>query len=203
MRNMSRRKAVGLSGLAACFIVALGLTAYACTNLATLNLSNNRGRPGDSITVTGSSFLTVCVCGPQMPPTPVKIRWAGVQGKVMAELMPERSGALSAAFVVPDVTPGYYVIAATQHDDVFNLDTQGTPALTSFEVLTPTGQSVVGEGQVAAPATQTDETTSSAFLALTVGLGVLGLALFVGGSAVVIRQMTGRRSRVPAVVSPD
>ena len=198
-----RRNAVGVSGFAASFLLVLGLTAYACTNLATLNLSNTMGRAGDTITVTGSSFLTTCVCGPQMPPTPVKIRWGGVQGRVMAEVMPEKVGAVSAAFVVPDVTPGYYVIAATQRDDAVNLDTQGTPALVSFQVLTPTGQSVVPESQVAAAGVRADEASSSAFLAATIGLGILGLALFVGGSAAVIRQVSARRVRVPAAIKQD
>ena len=199
----TRKKAVGLFGMAASAVLVLGMAAYACTNLATLNLSNNVGRPGDHITLTGSSFITVCVCGPQMPPTPVKIRWGGVHGRVMAEVSPERGGGLAAAFTVPDVTPGYYVIAATQYDETFNIHNAGTPALTSFEVLTPTGQSVVAPSEYAATGPQSDETTSSAFLALTVGLGVLGLALFVGGSAVVIRQVTTRKSRIPAVVNRD
>ena len=199
----TRRRAVGLFGGAAGFVLALGLAAYACTNLATLNLSNTAGRPGDSITLTGSSFLTVCVCGPQMPPTPVKIRWGGVQGRVMAEMTPDKAGTLAAAFTVPDVTPGHYVIAATQYDETFNFHSAGTPALTTFEVLTPTGQSVVAPSEFAATSAPSDGNASSALIALTIGLGVLGFALFVGGSAVVIRQVTTRKRRVPAVVNKD
>ena len=199
----ARSRAVGLFGGASALVLVLGLTAYACTNLATLNLSNTTGRPGDSLTLTGSSFLTVCVCGPQMPPTPVKIRWGGVQGKVMAELTPDKAGTLAAAFTVPDVTPGHYVIAATQYDETFNFHSAGTPALTTFEVLTPTGQSVVAPSEFAAPSPPGDETVSSALIALTIGLGVLGFALFVLGSAVVVRQVGTRKTRVPAVVSQD
>ena len=199
----ARSRTVGLFGIAAAAVVALGVAAYACTNLATLNLSNNTGRPGDNVTLTGSSFLTVCVCGPQMPPTPVKIRWAGVQGRVMAETMPDKAGALSAAFTVPDVQPGYYVIAATQRDEGLNIDNAGTPALTTFEVLTPAGQSVVPPSEFAGTSSPSDQTTSSALLALTVALGVLGFALFVGGSTVLVRQMTTRKARVPAIVNRD
>ena len=199
----ARRRAVGLFGGASALVLVLGLTAYACTNLATLNLSNTTGRPGDSLTLTGSSFLTVCVCGPQMPPTPVKIRWGGVQGKVMAELTPDKAGTLAAAFTVPDVTPGHYVIAATQYDETFNFHSAGTPALTTFEVLTPTGQSVVAPSEFAATNPPGDETVSSALIALTIGLGALGFALFVLGSAVVVRQVGTRKTRVPAVVSQD
>ena len=200
MRNM-RSRLVGLFGGGAGFVLVLGLTAYACTNLATLNLSNTTGRPGDTITLTGSSFITVCVCGPQMPPTPVKIRWGGTQGRVMAELTPDRAGTLATSFTVPDVSPGYYVIAATQRDETMNIDSAGTPALTTFEVLTPAGQSVVPPSEFAATNAPSDQTaTSSGLIALTVGLGVLGFALFVAGSAAVIRQVATRKARVPSAV---
>lgn len=195
----TRRRLVGLFGGAGGFVLVLGLTAYACTNLATLSLSNSTGRPGDTITLTGSSFITVCVCGPQMPPTPVKIRWGGTQGRVMAELTPDRTGTLATSFTVPDASPGYYVVAATQRDESLNIDSAGTPALATFEVLTPAGQSVVPPSEFAATSAPSDQTsTSSALIALTVGLGVLGFGLFVAGSAVVVRQVATRKGRVPA-----
>jgi hypothetical protein len=201
--RMTRRRVSGFSGVAGAAVVALGIAAYACTNLATLNLSTAAGRPGDTITVTGSSFASVCICGPQLPPTPVKIRWHGVQGEVMAEVMPEKSGSLSAAFNVPETKPGYYVIAATQHDATFDIDVAGTPALATFEVLGPNGQSVVGSGESAAANAPADQSTSTGLIAFTIGLGALGFALFVGGSAAVFRQVATRKARVPAVVKRD
>ena len=201
--RMTRRRVSGFFGVAGAAVMALGIAAYACTNLATLNLSSAAGRPGDTITVTGSSFSTVCICGPQLPPTPVKIRWHGVEGAVMAEVMPEKSGSLSASFKVPETKPGYYVIAATQHDPTFDIHVAGTPALASFEVLGPNGQSVVGSGEAAAATAPADQSASTGLLAFTIGLGVLGLALFVGGSAAVVRQMATRKTRVPAVVKQD
>ena len=201
--RITKRRVLGFSGGASAVLVLLAVTAYACTNLASLNLSSATGRPGEAITITGSSFNTICVCGPQVPPTPVKIRWTGIKGEVMAEMMPDKAGTVSASFTVPDVKPGYYVIVATQHDETYHIDAAGTPARATFEVLTATGQSVVGSGEVATASPSTDESTSTGLIALTVALGVLGLGFFAGGSVVVLRQVTGRRSRVPATVNHD
>ena len=201
--SRTKRRVLGFSGGASAALVLLAVTAYACTNLASLNLSSAAGRPGEAITITGSSFNTICVCGPQVPPTPVKIRWNGIKGEVMAEKMPEKNGTISASFTVPDVSPGYYVIVATQHDETYNIDAAGTPARATFEVLTATGQSVVGSGEVATGSPSTDQSTSTGLIALTIALGVLGLGFFAGGSLVVLRQVTGRRSHVPAPVKHD
>lgn len=201
--RMTKPRILGFFGTAAAVLTLLGVTAYACTNLASLNLSSATGRPGDTITITGSSFNTICVCGPQVPPTPVKIRWNGIKGEVMAEMMPEKAGTISASFTVPDVKPGYYVIVATQHDETYHLDVAGTPARATFEVLGANGESVVGDGELGAAGTAPDEQTSSGLLALTIGLGVLGLALFAGSSIAAIRQVASRRAATPAVVKQD
>lgn len=200
--RMTKRRSVAL-GAAAAALIALAATAYACTNLAQLNLSSPRGRPGDRITITGSSFGVVCVCGPSQPPTPVKIRWNGINGEVMAEMMPDKAGTLSAAFTVPDTKAGYYVIVATQRDDVYHIDAAGTPARATFEVLGRNGESVVGNDTLGSADLATDTSTSSALVGLTIGLGVLGLALFAGGSVAVVRQVSARKRQVAARVTSD
>ena len=200
--RMNERRVLGFLGAAGAIMVALGTTAAACVNLASLNLSSASGKPGDTITVTGSSFSTVCICGPQSPPTQVKIRWNGVKGDVLAEMMPERTGTVSATFTVPHVAPGYYVIAATQFDETYNINVAGTPARVTFEVLTASGQSVVG-GPLTPASAGTDQGVSSGLIGLTIGLGVLGLALFAGGSIAVVRQMAARRAAKPALVKTD
>jgi hypothetical protein len=200
---MTRRRIVGFFGLVGAGLVALAVAAAACTNMATLNLSSPSGRPGDHITMTGSSFSIICICGPSLPPTPVKIRWNGVKGEVLAEMMPDKAGAISAAFTVPETKPGYYVIVATQHDETYHIDVAGTPARATFEVLGANGESVVGNSELGAAGTAPDEQTSSGFLALTIGLGALGLALFAGSSIAVIRQVATRRTATPAVVKQD
>ena len=201
--RITKRRVLGFSGGASAVLVLLAVTAYACTNLASLNLSTATSRPGETVTITGSSFNTICVCGPQVPPTPVKIRWNGIKGDVLAEMMPDKAGTISASFTVPDVKPGYYVIVATQHDETYHIDAAGTPARATFEVLTATGQSVVASGESATASPTTDESTSTGLIALTIALGVLGLGFFAGGSLVVVRQVTGRRSHVPATVKHD
>lgn len=198
--RVTRRRLVGLFGGAGAALVALAAAAYACTNLATLNLSTSTGRPGNQITVTGTAFSYVCVCGPQMPPTPVKIRWGGVQGQVLAEVTPDRPGTLSAAFTVPDAEPGYYVIVASQHDPHTGIDTYGTPARATFEILGPRGESVVTQSELEV-ASAVDDSVSSGLVALTVGLGVAGLALLAGGSVAVIRQFRGRKVPATARIS--
>src|SRR5205085_4577188 len=55
--GMNLRKKVSLVfGSAAAATVIAGAAAFACTNLATLNLSSAAGKAGDTVTVTGSSF---------------------------------------------------------------------------------------------------------------------------------------------------
>jgi hypothetical protein len=197
---VTRGRVLGFSGAASAAVVALALTAYACTNLASLNLSTPAGKAGDTIAVTGSSFGTICVCGPQLPPTKVKIRWNGLQGEVLAEVMPDRAGTVSATFAVPDVAPGYYVIVATQYDETYHVDHAGTPARATFEVLTATGESVVAPGEVGPLTSSADNPPSSTLIAMTIALGLLSLALFTGGSLAVVRQVATRRAGVPARV---
>ena len=200
--RVTRRRLVGLFGGAGAGLVALAAVAYACTNLATLNLSTSTGRPGSQVTVTGSAFGAICVCGPQMPPTPVTIRWGGIQGQVLVEVTPDRPGTLSAAFTVPDAKPGYYVIVATQRDANTGIDTYGTPARATFEILGPRGESVVNQSELEV-ATATEDSVSTGLVAFTIGLGVAGLALLAGGSAAVIRQLRGRKVPAAARISVE
>jgi hypothetical protein len=93
---------------------------------------------------------------------------------------------------VPEGQAGYYVIVASQKD-AEGADAYGTPARASFQILGPNGESVVAQPgtQAAVPA----EASSSGIIALTVGLGVLGLALFGAGFTAFVRQ--ARRSDAP------
>jgi hypothetical protein len=133
----------------------------------------------------------------------VKIRWNGINGEVMAEMMPDKAGTLSAAFTVPDTKAGYYVIVATQRDDVYNIDYAGTPARATFEVLGANGESVVGNDTLASADLAGEPETSSALIGLTIGLGALSLALFAGGSIAVLRQAAARKRQVAATVRSD
>jgi len=191
---MNLRSKIGAAfGAAAAATVIAGAAAFACTNLATLNLSSNTGNPGDSVTVTGSSFR---VGTGTTATNPVVLHWNGADGKELATVMPDRAGNISATFTVPEGQPGYYVIVATQRN-AQGVDDYGTPARASYQILG-------ANGPVAAPVSPgantgvASEPSSSGIIALTVGLGALGLALFGAGFVAFVRQ--ARRRDVPVTV---
>jgi hypothetical protein len=191
-----RKKVSVVFGAAAAATVIAGAAAFACTNLATLNLSSAAGKAGDTVTVTGSSFR---VATGNAAPMPVVLHWNGVDGAALAEVIPDRAGNISATFTVPEGQPGYYVIVATQKMPT-GADAYGTPARASYQILGPNGQSVVQP--VATPAgTVATSGSSSGIIALTVGLGALGLALFGAGFIAFVRQ--ARRAPAAAMVRKD
>jgi hypothetical protein len=189
--NLKKKGTLLFAAVAAASVV-VGTAAFACTNLATLNLSSTAGKAGDVITVTGSSFA---VGRGDAPTLPVQFRWNGVDGMVLAEAIPDRAGNVSASFTVPEGAPGYYVLVATQKD-ARGVDTYGTPARASYQILGPNGQSVVTPAAASAAAAVPVEPSSSGIIALTVGLGVLGLALFGAGFVAFVRQ--ARAATAPA-----
>src|SRR3954447_26881305 len=106
-----RKKVTTVFGAAAAASVIAGAAAFACTNLATLNLSSTAGKAGDTVTVTGTSFAVARDGGPNLP---VVLHWNGVDGAVLGQAVPDSAGNISATFTVPDGLPGYYVLVATQ-----------------------------------------------------------------------------------------
>ncbi|MDP9386746.1 MAG: hypothetical protein M3Q48_02170 [Actinomycetota bacterium] len=174
--------------------VLAGATAYACTNLATLNISSATGNPGDVVTLTGSSFAVPKASDTNQTPTPVVLHWNGVDGPELARTAPDGAGNISTTFTVPQSSPGYYVIVASQRDE--KGDKYGTPARASFQILGPGGQAAIQQPATQLPATLAAEPSSSGMVALTIGLGILGLALFAAGFTAFARQ--ARRRDVPA-----
>lgn len=196
-RAVRSRMVVG-AALGVVAVMFLGAAAWACTNLATLNLSAPAGKPGDALTITGSSFRVPRNAGEAL--NPVLLRWNGVDGPVMAEAVPDPAGNISASVQIPDGQPGYYVIVAQQRN-AFGADEYGTPARAAFQILGPNGQSVVQPTGSQTPSSVTSDPSSTGMIALTAGLGVLGLALFGSGFAVFARE--ARRRAVPATVATD
>ena len=192
---MNLRKKVSLVfGSAAAATVIAGAAAFACTNLATLNLSSSAGKAGDTVTVTGSSFNVNSTNVANS--FPVVLKWNGVEGATLAQVQPDKAGNISATFTVPDGQPGYYVIVAVQRNAT-GADVYGTPARASYQILGPNGQSVVTPAATTAGAVGS-ESSSSGIIALTVGLGALGLALFGAGFIAFVRQ--ARRAPAAATV---
>lgn len=186
-RKLSLTVAVAATGV----VLALGSVAYACTNLATLNLDKASGQPGDTIGLTGSSFR-VAKGGPS---NAVLLHWNGVEGPVLAETVPDAAGNVSLTATIPQAQPGYYVLVATQRTPE-GVDEYGTPARAAFQILGPGGQSVVAPSGGEGAGSVATEPASTGMIALTVALGVLGLALFGAGAGAFIRQ--ARRREVPA-----
>ncbi|MFP5317401.1 MAG: hypothetical protein ACLGI2_03800, partial [Acidimicrobiia bacterium] len=181
--NLRRKVAVAFGSAATATVIA-GAAAFACTNLATLNLSSSAGKAGDTVTVTGSSFRVNSQNVANSDT--VVLHWNGVDGATLAEVKPDRAGNISATFTVPDGQPGYYVLVATQRNAA-GQDGYGTPARASYQILGPNGQSVVQPASSPAGTVAT-ESSSSGIIALTVGLGALGLALFGAGFIAFVRQ---------------
>ncbi len=189
-------------------VVGVGASAFACANLATLNLSATSGRPGSTVTFTGASFV-----GPRASnnfhATPVVIRWRDKEGPVLAEVTPDRFGSISASFTVPDVSPGTYVIlgiqetprrapnAAPDSAPAFFAE-PGTPARASFEVLTPGGARGV-RPPVVEPVDAVErqgQLDSTVWIVLTAAFGAVAMSLFGGGLIAFIHQ--SRKAREPA-----
>ncbi len=191
-----RSKTTMVFTMAVVAVTLLGAVAFACTNLATLNLSSAAGSAGDSVTLTGSSFNVPSASRPG-PLLPVVVHWNGVDGPVLATVLPDEAGNVYAEFTIPEGQPGYYVIVATQRN-AEGVDAYGTPARASFQILGPGGESVVQQPGSQAPATVAGEPSSAGIIALTAGLGALGLALFGAGFVAFVRQARGRE--VPATV---
>jgi hypothetical protein len=192
-----KKKGSAFFGTAVAAMAFTAVAAFACTNLATLNLSTASGGVGDTVTVTGSSFRTATGDNPVMP---VVMNWNGADGPVLAETTPDAAGNVSATFSVPEGQAGYYVIVASQ-TDAEGEAAYGTPARASFQILGPNGESVVAQPgtQAAVPA----EASSSGIIALTVGLGALGLALFGAGFTAFVRQARGSDAPVASKVRND
>lgn len=189
-------------------VAGAGASAFACANLATLNLSTTSGRPGAAVTFTGASFVGARASNGFVP-TPVVVRWRDKDGPVLAEVTPDRFGSISASFTVPDVTPGTYVILGIQDtprrasnapaDAAPALVAEpGTPARASFEVLSPGGTGVVRPA-VVEPVDAADgqgQLDSTVWIVLTAAFGAVAMSLFGGGLIAFIHQ--SRKAREPA-----
>jgi hypothetical protein len=190
-----RRKLV-FGGIVAVMVVT-GAIAFACTNLATLNLSSAAGKAGDTVTVTGSSFAVISPkdAAAGKTSTPVVLHWNGADGPVLGQAVPDLAGNISTPIAIPQAAPGYYVIVAKQVDEK-GIDKYGTPARAAFQILGPNGQSVVQQPGAEGVTPLASEPISTGMIALTALLGVLGLGLFGAGMGAFVRQ--ARRREVPA-----
>lgn len=185
-----KRTAVAAFASVVLGVVGLGAASWACTSLATLNLSKASGAVGETITVTGSSFK---VTTPEAVAPPVQLHWNAADGPVVAQAATDSAGNFSTTFAIPQSDPGNFVVIARQLDEE-GKDHWGTPARAAFQVL-GAGTAPVAAPTVASRPFSTAASDSSGGVALALGLGALGLVLFGAGFMAVVRQ--GRRQPVP------
>ncbi len=191
---MVLRRSLAVAAALGVALSVTGASAFACTNLATLNLSAASGKPGDTITVTGSSFRM-----PANVETGVLLRWNALDGPVLAEARPDRVGNISATITIPEAPPDNYVILAVLRDARGN-DTSGTPARAAFSVVGGAGRPLMGPAGAPVATAPVSEGGASVPLALLVVLGVTGLGLFGAGFTAVARQTRRGEAPQPAPV---
>ncbi|MGH9150746.1 MAG: hypothetical protein ACRD0D_06845 [Acidimicrobiales bacterium] len=203
---MTRRtRGTAFLGVVVAGLVAFGAAAFACTNLATLSLSKATGKPGDLVTVTGTSFRVGRGAAPTLP---VEVRWNGANATVLGTVTPDATGAFTTQVTIPEGAPGSYVLVATQRKPLTTeqqsaghnpagVDEFGTPARVTFSIVGATNPAA-SPAASPTPVLTTGESTTSGILALTVGLGALGAVLFGAGFVAFARQL--RRREVPAPV---
>ena len=184
---------LGGAGLGVGLAAVVGVTTvFACTSLATLNLSQASAPAGTNLNVTGSSFGSVSSGN-----SPVTLHWNSIAGPSLATgVVPDSSGAIGPVSVtIPSsATPGYYTIIAVQTDKS-GQNAFGTPARAAVQV---TGAGGAGAGsnssQPVASPTNNGSGLGAGLIGLLVALGVGGLILFGLGTATFV----GSYRRVPS-----
>lgn len=194
--TMTRRMAVATTGAAA-LLLASAIGAFACTNLATLNLDTSYATAGSTIDLTGSSFSPVGD-GTQ----PVEVRWNATDGPLLAEVEPDSSGGFATQVTLPeDVEAGHYVLIARQlaAEPGHGLESGeqqfapvfGTPARASLVIGEPSAPEAIDPGAEPAVGPAADGTLG--LTALSGLLAVLALGLFGVGVALFTRELQHRR----------
>lgn len=174
---MTRRKGIAAAvaaGVGAALLWAV--TAWACTPLPSVSLSQAFGSAGSQIQVTGTSWS----------PTygPVIVHWDALNGPILAQTQPD------GRFVLPPVTvtvpqnalPGYHMIVVSAPE----YPASATRAI--FQVM-GSGVAAAQPPQVLLPATS-EPTSQVSMVAVGVvaTMGVLGLLLFGAGTTAVVRS---------------
>lgn len=189
-----RKRLIGASAVVATVLVTAA-SAWACTNLASLNISSPSGNPGTKLDISGTAYAT-------KGGSDVVVRWDSLTGPVLASLKPDATGTIYGSVTVPaDAKAGPHVLLAVQdYTDAKGVTTAayGTPARAGFMVGTPLTAATPSEAAVTSAGAADPSGASSGLIALTIALGVGGLALFGAGLAVLARQV--RRGPAPARV---
>ncbi len=178
-------------------LLAAGATAWACTNLATMNLSANQVQAGDSVHITGSSYKL-----PETGGQEIVVRWDSLDGEVLATTMADTTGNIDVTITVPtDAEPGNHVLVATQDVERDNgelVAAHGTPTRASLTVGQPAAD-VVRPPAAQIPTAAAVAGPNSGLIVLGGLLGLAGIGLFAAGATLFVREAQQQRP-VPAPV---
>jgi hypothetical protein len=159
-------------------------TAYACTILPSINLSQAYGAPGATLQLSGTAW--------QSTSGVVTVHWDGITGPVLATTSPDAQGVLApVSLTVPaGAAPGYHVIVSSVPDQSVGV------SRAVYQVVGAGGVPAAQPGAVlpgGAPPVQ--HSAGVGTLVLLLGAGVGGVGLFGAGTASLIRS--SRRQPVP------
>lgn len=192
---MTRRASTVLFAVVA-ILVTGAMTAFACTNLATLNLSENAGQPGAEVAVTGTAFA--------VSDDPVALRWGGADGPVLTQVPTDPTGTFETSAVIPaGAEPGHHVVVATQmvEGEDGEVPAYGTPAKASFFVGSAAPPAEISEESRPPVAAGTSEAgMSGGLLGLMALLALAGIGLFGTGLGLFVREARRRTADQPAPV---
>ena len=163
--------------------LAVASVAWACANLATVNLSRASANAGQEVAFVGTNYSTASNA------SEVVVRFNSRSGAALWSGRPSQNGRIAGSFRVPNVGRGHYVILATQQRGT--APAAGTPGRAplrvgrvraarkgSEAVPVPVGASS-GQGGSGGPSLPAPAT----LLTLLLGLGLAGSGAFLVASA--------------------
>lgn len=172
--SRSRRK---LAVLAVVGIVGVPLsvvaTAFACANLAALKLDHAGATPGTQVAFKGRNFNNNAAA------SAVQLRWNSRTGQILGEARAAAGGKIKGVFTVPQASPGWYIVVATQTGPNGKI-AAGTPGRAPLKIRAAAASSVVG-----APVPGGGPAAPSPWL---IGAGLLGAALLAGVSTIAVSR---------------
>ena len=187
MSTAARMRARIVVVVPAVLLVLLGVSApLRASTLATLELSSERGMPGQELTFRGWYYNDT---------HPVRVRWNTVDGPVLATVTPDTFAPIHNHFrsiagtlrIPPDAQPGPHLVVATQDFAPPGKITWGVPVRTRIQV----GQLAAERTDVPTlgrPSTVTTSTTPGAGqLILTATAGALFAGLLVAAMVLLRR----------------
>lgn len=167
--------------------------AWACGVTAIMTTTTKVAAPGQAVTVSGKNFSSNAVTA-----TPVTIHLRTRTGQQLGgNIAPDQSGRITSTFNLPsDLSPGWYVLLATQFNTADGTPRAGTPARTTLRVQgTAAAAATPWSAPSGPPAAFASDTGGGSLVPMLAALA-LSLTMLAGGWTLV-----GRRGR-PASSSP-